>query len=230
MSASAPCGLPIPRNWPPTRAPAGTVSSMAGRHASANGIAGRPSLQHWRDIARGGAKAFYEGEIAAEIVATLRAKGAFMSEEDLGNVEADWVDLISTPYGGHNVLEIPPNGQGVTALILLRLFEKLGTAALAPGSAERWHMEIEAGRPRLFGARSSRVGSRHHDGHAGAAFVRRLHRCAGGPHRQKPPDGRDRLAFGTGFRHDLPDGRRPRRPRGFAFINSLYAGFRLGRS
>ncbi|MCG6114695.1 MAG: gamma-glutamyltransferase family protein [Mesorhizobium sp.] len=126
----------------------------ARRHCLIDGRAPRIGERHrWpalaatlREIARGGAKAFYEGEIAAEIVATLRAKGAFMSEEDLGSVDADWVDLISTPYGGHDVLEIPPNGQGVTALILLRLFEKLGTAALAPGSAERWHMEIEAGR------------------------------------------------------------------------------------
>jgi len=108
---------------------------------------------HWpalaatlRRIARGGAKAFYEGEIAAEIVSTLRAKGAFMSEEDLGAVEADWVDLIGVPYGGHELLEVPPNGQGITALILLKLFDRLGTGALAPGSAERWHLEIEAGR------------------------------------------------------------------------------------
>jgi gamma-glutamyltranspeptidase / glutathione hydrolase len=99
-----------------------------------------------RRIAAGGAKAFYEGEIAAEIAATVQAKGGFLSEEDLAAVEADWVDPISVSYGGHEVLEIPPNGQGITALILLRLLDRLGAGALEPGSLERWHMEIEAGR------------------------------------------------------------------------------------
>jgi gamma-glutamyltranspeptidase / glutathione hydrolase len=49
-------------------------------------------------------------------------------------------------YAGHDVLEIPPNGQGITALILLRLLEKLDAGSLAPDSIERWHLEIEAGR------------------------------------------------------------------------------------
>ena len=69
-----------------------------------------------------------------------------LSEDDLAAVEADWVELISAPYGGHDVLEIPPNGQGITALILLKLFDRLGTGRLAPDSVERWHLEIEAGR------------------------------------------------------------------------------------
>ena len=126
----------------------------ARRHCLVDGHAPRIGQRHrWpalaatmRHIAKKGAKGFYEGEIAAEIVATIRAKGGFMSEVDLAEVEADWVDLIAAPYGGHDVLEIPPNGQGITALILLKLFEKLGTGALAPDSVERWHLEIEAGR------------------------------------------------------------------------------------
>ena len=124
------------------------------RHCLIDGRAPRIGERHrWpalastlRRIAREGSKAFYQGEIAAEIAATLKAKGAFMSEEDLASVEADWVDLISAPYGGHEVLEIPPNGQGITALILLKLFDRLGIGRLAPDSVERWHLQIEAGR------------------------------------------------------------------------------------
>jgi gamma-glutamyltranspeptidase/glutathione hydrolase len=99
-----------------------------------------------RRIAGEGAKAFYEGEIAAEIAATVRAKGGTLSEEDLAGVAADWVELISTRYAGYDILEIPPNGQGITALILLNLMDRLGAGRLDPDSAERYHLEIEAAR------------------------------------------------------------------------------------
>lgn len=99
-----------------------------------------------RAIATGGAKAFYEGEIAAEMAATVRGQGGFLSEEDLAAVAADWVKPLSVSYGGYDVLEIPPSGQGVTALILLRLMQAHDIGKLPTGSAERYHMEIEAAR------------------------------------------------------------------------------------
>jgi gamma-glutamyltranspeptidase/glutathione hydrolase len=97
-------------------------------------------------IADGGAGAFYEGDIAREIADTVRAKGGFLSEEDLAGVAADWIEPIATSYAGYDVLELPPNGQGVTALVLLNLLAELGAGSLPPDSPERWHMEIEAGR------------------------------------------------------------------------------------
>lgn len=99
-----------------------------------------------RAIARGGARAFYEGEIAAEMAATVRAQGGFLSEDDLAAVAADWVTPISISYGGYDVLEIPPNGQGLTALILLGLMQAHDIGSLPAGSAGRYHMEIEAAR------------------------------------------------------------------------------------
>ena len=99
-----------------------------------------------RAIAGNGAKAFYEGEIAAEIAATVQANGGFLSEQDLAEAEADWVDPISLNYAGHDVLEIPPNGQGITALILLGLMKRLRISETAPDSADRYHLEIEAAR------------------------------------------------------------------------------------
>lgn len=98
-----------------------------------------------RTIARGGARAFYEGPIAAEIAATVQRLGGFLSESDLAAASADWVTPISARFAGHDVLEIPPNGQGITALIMFRLLSKVGTAA-HPDSAERYHLDIEAGR------------------------------------------------------------------------------------
>ena len=99
-----------------------------------------------RAIARDGSKAFYEGAIAAEIAATIRALGGFMSEADLAAVSADWVAPISVAYAGHDILEIPPNGQGITALIMFRLLAAVGARNVDPHGADRYHLLVEAGR------------------------------------------------------------------------------------
>ncbi|SMH57698.1 gamma-glutamyltransferase family protein [Mesorhizobium australicum] len=99
-----------------------------------------------RAIAAKGSRAFYEGPIAAEMAAVVQAQGGYLAEEDLAAVAADWVTPISTRYRGYDVLEIPPNGQGITALIMLNLMRELGVEHLPPDSAERYHLEIEAGR------------------------------------------------------------------------------------
>lgn len=97
-------------------------------------------------VARDGVDAFYSGDIAAEIAATVQADGGFLSEEDIAGITADWVTPISTKYGGIDVHEIPPNGQGITALILLNLLDRLGARELDANSIERAHLEMEAGR------------------------------------------------------------------------------------
>jgi len=75
-----------------------------------------------RRIAMQGAGCFYEGEIADDIVSSVQNGGGFLTHEDLGGVTADWVDLISTDYMGHTLHEIPPNGQGLAAIILVPRF------------------------------------------------------------------------------------------------------------
>jgi gamma-glutamyltranspeptidase/glutathione hydrolase len=99
-----------------------------------------------RRIAAGGAGAFYEGEIAAEIASVVKAAGGFLDEADLAGATADWVGTIRTDYRGHSVHEIPPNGQGITALIILNLLTELGVERLPADGAERQHMLIEAAR------------------------------------------------------------------------------------
>lgn len=99
-----------------------------------------------RAIAAGGSPAFYHGAIAAEMAAVVQAGGGFLTEQDLAEVEADWVAPISIRYAGYDVLEIPPNGQGVTALILLGLVERLGLRGMGPDSVDRYHLGIEAAR------------------------------------------------------------------------------------
>ncbi len=99
-----------------------------------------------RTVAEGGSKAFYEGPIAAEIAQVVQAQGGFLDEEDLASVSAEWVTPVGTDYGGHRVLELPPNGPGIVALILFNLIDILGTRRMAPDGPERYHLEIEAAR------------------------------------------------------------------------------------
>ncbi|APH74272.1 gamma-glutamyltransferase family protein [Aquibium oceanicum] len=99
-----------------------------------------------RQIAERGSVAFYEGEVATEIARTVREKGGFLTEEDLAKVSADWVDPITTAYRGHDVFEIPPSGQGLTALIMLNLMKQLGADRTSVDGTDRWHLMIEAAR------------------------------------------------------------------------------------
>ncbi len=96
-------------------------------------------------IAKEGASAFYEGAVAADIAATVKAKGGFLSEEDLAAVASEWVEPIRTSYRGHEICELPPNGQGLTALILLDLL-KLVEVPKDRAGAERLHLLLELGR------------------------------------------------------------------------------------
>ncbi len=99
-----------------------------------------------RKIAEGGSDAFYQGEIAGDIVKTVRNAGGLLSEDDLSAVSADWVELISTDYRDHTLYEIPPNGQGLAALTIVKLLDKLGPASDDPASLARAHLEMECGR------------------------------------------------------------------------------------
>jgi gamma-glutamyltranspeptidase / glutathione hydrolase len=95
-------------------------------------------------IARDGRDAFYKGAIAEEIITTVRAKGSLLTREDLAAHESNWVKPISADFMGREILEIPPSGQGLTALIALNIVSQFGLSRHAPDSAERLHIEIEA--------------------------------------------------------------------------------------
>src|SRR5205085_1472044 len=83
-----------------------------------------------RAVARQGRSAFYEGAVAQDIVATLRAQGGLHTLEDFAAQTADYVDPIDAGYLGHRVHECPPNGQGLAALIILRILEGFDIASL----------------------------------------------------------------------------------------------------
>src|SRR5437764_6411579 len=97
-------------------------------------------------IAENGPRAFYEGPIADEIVATIAARGSFLTAEDFVRHRGEVVAPIATNYRGLDVLELPPNSQGLTAPALLNILEPLDLATPDPLGPERFHLALEAAR------------------------------------------------------------------------------------
>jgi gamma-glutamyltranspeptidase / glutathione hydrolase len=96
------------------------------------------------EIARTRGASFYQGRLAEAIAGCAREHGAALGLDDLRTHRCDWVEPIGIDVFGHTVHEIPPNGQGIAALMALGLLENLPHAAAAAGSAARMHLEIEA--------------------------------------------------------------------------------------
>jgi gamma-glutamyltranspeptidase/glutathione hydrolase len=89
-----------------------------------------------------GPSAFYRGDIGAAIVATLQARGASMTIRDLAEHSGDWVQPLSCSYHGFDILEMPPNTQGVAVLEALRISDALRATQHHGGA--RHHLLIEA--------------------------------------------------------------------------------------
>lgn len=126
----------------------------AARHFTVNGKAPEigtlfqtPALGRTLEaIAARGPQGFYEGPIAEEMVATLAALGGRHTLQDFAAASAEDVDPIKTGYRGYELYEIPPNGQGITAQIMLNILEGFDWDGVAPDSATRFHRAIEAQR------------------------------------------------------------------------------------
>lgn len=88
--------------------------------------------------------AFYRGALAATIDAYCRRVGCALRKEDLAAHTAEWVEPVSVSYRGHDVYELPPNGQGIAALQMLRVLEGFDLASLGHNSAAYLHRHVEA--------------------------------------------------------------------------------------
>lgn len=95
-------------------------------------------------VAEHGVEAFYEGELAARMVATLRGQGGLHEEADFAAQTAEAVDPIHSAYRDVRVYECPPNGQGVVTLLLLNLLEGWPLGTMDVLGAERLHLFAEA--------------------------------------------------------------------------------------
>jgi gamma-glutamyltranspeptidase/glutathione hydrolase len=110
-----------------------------------------------RRVAKEGAKGFYEGPVAEDMVDSLRALGGLHTLEDFAAVAADYVEPIAGRYRDVEIVEMPPNGQGATALLMARLLESFEIGRLDPFGAMRTHLEAEASKI-AYDARNRFVG------------------------------------------------------------------------
>ena len=93
-------------------------------------------------IGRTGADAFYSGDIARRIDADSREFGGYLRYEDLAKFEAKWVEPIKVNYRGYEVCEIPPNGQGIVALMALNILKEFDFTE--KDCVETYHKQLEA--------------------------------------------------------------------------------------
>jgi gamma-glutamyltranspeptidase / glutathione hydrolase len=126
-------------------APGGRALTLGGRGPLAGEIFRNPGLARTlRAIAEGGKDAYYRGEIARDLAATVQAAGGVMTAADLAQHTSTWDQPISTTYRGLRVWECPPNGQGLAALLALNLVEGFDLAHYPAAGVDRWHILIEA--------------------------------------------------------------------------------------
>ena len=124
---------------------AAAVFLPGGRTPRAGDVFRQPQLAATlRAIASHGRAAFYEGPIAAEMTEVLHRLGGLHTLEDFAGFRAEYVEPIETVYQDHRVLECPPNGQGVAALMLLNVLARCGLGDTGLSEADRIHLLAEA--------------------------------------------------------------------------------------
>ena len=129
------------------RLPGAFLETFAPRgHAPACGeIFRNPDLANsYALLAQKGPDAYYHGEIADKIDAFMRANGGWLRKLDFEKHTSTWVTPVSVKYRGYDVLELPPNGQGIAALQMLNILEGFDLRAMGFQSADALHVMIEA--------------------------------------------------------------------------------------
>ncbi len=95
-------------------------------------------------IAETEGEAFYRGELAERIVAHAKAGGGLLSLDDLAAHQAEWVEPLSMDINNLDLYELPPNGQGIAALIAIGICREFNLGDMAPDSADALHIQLEA--------------------------------------------------------------------------------------
>lgn len=180
-------------------------------------------------IAEGGADAFYEGETAQAIVQTLAELGGLMSLDDLQAHRSSWGEPIRASYRGrYEILEHAPNGQGLTALIAMKIAEGWELAQLAPLSPERLHLMVEAMRLAFADAREYIADMDSNPAPIEAllsdAYIRERQALISPHHAMLPPTFGQPLGSSNTIYLSVVDGQ----GNACSFINSLYMGFGSG--
>jgi gamma-glutamyltranspeptidase / glutathione hydrolase len=107
----------------------------------------QPELgQTLRTIAKLGPDGFYKGYVAEDMVETLRSHGGLHTMEDFASHTTETTVPLNTTYRGLDVWQCPPNGPGITMLVMLNILSNFDLAKYPPMSIERFHLEAEAAR------------------------------------------------------------------------------------
>ena len=96
------------------------------------------------EIAQHGRDAFYKGKIAMKLCEFAQANGGLFTMKDFADHTSTWVEPVRSTYRGHEICELPPNGQGIAALQMLNILESYDLKKLGPTSPDYWHLLIEA--------------------------------------------------------------------------------------
>ena len=110
-----------------------------------------------KKIGEEGSKGFYSGEVAQDFIDSLSKIGGQHTHEDFQSVSADYIDPLKANFGSYDLYEMPPNGQGVTAILMLKMLQKLNVSNLDPMSSERVHIEAEVAKI-AYQARNNFIG------------------------------------------------------------------------
>ena len=123
----------------------GTAYLIHDRAPRASEVFRNPELARTlRTIAEGGRDAFYHGALAETIAQHIQSLGGFLSIDDLAQHASTWDEPISTEYHDVKVVECPPNGQGIVALLALNILEGVDLPSLGYGSPAYYHHILEA--------------------------------------------------------------------------------------
>src|SRR5579859_6528472 len=133
-----------------------------GKPAVAGDVIKQPELgSTLRAIAKGCRDAFYEGAIAEDMVETLRGIGGLHTTDDFASHTTETTVPIGTQYKGLDVWQCPPNGPGITMLVMLNILSRFDLAKFPAMSVERFHLEAEAARV-AYMMREQRIGDPAH--------------------------------------------------------------------
>lgn len=128
-------------------ATASAVFLPGGRPPAVGDVLAQPALATTLEaIGRHGPSAFYEGEVAADMVGFLQAKGGLHTLADFAAAQGEYVAPIRARFEGHDIYECPPSGQGIIALLILNILSRFRAWGGDPQSPDRLHIEIEATR------------------------------------------------------------------------------------
>lgn len=97
----------------------------------------------FEQISSNGRDAFYQGDIAEKIIASIEKHDGLMIKDDFANHTVDWQVPISTNYRGYEVYQVKPNTQGIVVLMMLNMLEKYDMSSISDGTPEYYHLMAE---------------------------------------------------------------------------------------